>query len=460
MKKRVTKRILCMLVAAVLAAGLFTGCGGGNEGARNSQETTQGEGQQKPEENAPGTGEVKGKIVEWNWNQLMLDNLKKIVNEKYPEIEYEGVIVAHADYMQKLQSSLAAGTDVPDILLGESAFRGKLFALDINDSLEDAPYNLDRSGLIETVIPAFTGISGKIVGLDQQFCPAGFAYRRDLMKEYFGIEEPEEVAELIKDWDSFTAAGKTLQQKSGGKVFMMASIQDLLDTIKGQMAQEYINGKEIDATKRFSEVFNLATQIRDAGVPLGKFEKGTPAWNATYSQGNVLFYNLASWAAKTYIAGNDKDNGKGRWGLVKSPGENGFTLGGTAVGIYKNSKNKDAAWAYLNYIYNTKEGAGEMYKNMGYIYSFKAFYEGDDAPIKQPGFYDEYFKGQNIGQYYYEVISPTIKTETQTTYQSAVEQSYSTIIPLFLKDEKLGAQQAMEKFKEELKLKAPDATIK
>lgn len=456
------KQVLSVILTCLFALSLFVGCGSSDTlpSAQKPAAASQS-GAESTGSEVSDLSQLTGKVVEWNWNQMMIEHMTEIFAELMPNVEYEPVLVASGDYMQKLQSSLAAGTDVPDVILAETAFRGKLFSMDILENLEAAPYNVDRTRIIDNVVPLLCNPEGELVAFDQQFCPAGFAYRRDLMQKYFGVEEPEDVEKLVTDWDAFIATGLELKEKSGGKVNMMAGMSDLIQCLNGQNTQEYINldTMEIDITKRYSAALAEAVRVRDAGVPLGQYESGTPAWNATYSEGNVAFYNVSTWGAKTYIAGNDPD-GKGRWGLVKSPGSNGFTQGGTAVGVYSGSENKEAAFAWINYMYNSNEGAGEMYKRMGYIYSFKDFYDADDAPINNPGFYDDYFKGQHIGKYFYDVIAPTIKTEPPSEYQSIINESLTMLYPLYLQNNTMTDKDGLEFLITEVQMRAKNAAVK
>ena len=406
------------------------------------------------------SAEEKIRIVEWNWNEVMCNHMTDIYAEAFPEVEYEYVIVNANDYMQKLQAAIASGSEVPDIILGESAWRGSLYALDILDNLEAEPYNLDRSEFIEKVIPLLSNSEGQIVGFDQQFACAGLAYRRDLTEKYFGVSEPDEVAALIADWDKFTQAGQKLAEQTGD-VYMMASITDLMDVIRAQNAAEYIDGDTIDITGRFTSTLELATQIRDAGVPLGQYEKGTNAWNATFAEGNVIFYVMPSWGSKTYVATNyPESDGQGLWGLCTAPGNIGFTNGGTVVGIYKNSPNKEKAYEMLHYLYCSVEGAGQMFERMGYLYSFNDFYTEESPLFTEGGFYDSYYADQNIGLYMYENIAPTIVTESMTEYTSIVNSAFEAVKLMYLADPSMTAEAGIQSLKDMVVETNPELNVK
>src|SRR5699024_2547961 len=114
--------------------------------------------------------------------------------------------------------------------------------------------------LFDAVIPALTNSRGELVSLDNQFCPAGFAYNRELTKKYFGVEEPDEVYELVKDWDTFIETGLRLKEAAGDGVYMMQGMYDLLEVLVGQTTQDYIDGDNIDITARYQEAFEKACE--------------------------------------------------------------------------------------------------------------------------------------------------------------------------------------------------------
>jgi len=470
MNKKYLSRVLALTVSVVMTASLLVACGSKEQpkpaSASNptvTQKTasqpasTQASNTKSKDYTAKNPENVKGKVLEWNWNPQFTPWLVENVPKKFPNLKFEGVVVGHGDYVQKLQSSIAAGTDVPDVILGESAFRGRIIDMNILENLENAPYNFDRTDLFPYLTELLSNSKGEIVGLDQQAVPAGFAYRKDLTKQYFGVDKPEEVHELVKTWDKFIETGRQLKEKSGGKVFMMAGMSDLMKALRFEKAQQYIDGNTVDLTKRLKETFDISFKIRNEGI-IGKYEESTPGWNAAQAKGDVMFWNCASWTPRGQMAQNDKENGKGRWGLTKAPGA--FMLGGTIVGIYKDSKNKEAAWEYMKYIYLSKEGVGKTYEAFGYIPGVKSFYEGDCIIDKVPGKYDEFFGGQNLARYYVNNILPNIKASRQTKYDSIVETTLTKLMPVYITDNNMTAQQALDKLIAEFKIAAPGTTVK
>ena len=362
-----------------------------------------------------------GKIVEWSQGEKVMAYEKKAVPEIFPDLEYDYVLVNNNDFLTKIMSALNSNTDMPDVLTCEQANRGALFAMDILEDLEADPYNYDRSEIFECVIPGLLDSQGRLVSLDNQFCPSGFVYRVDMAEKYFGVSEPEDVYQLIKDWDSFIATGLKLKEASNGEVYMMESVADLTKMLCGQTAHEFIEGDNIDITGRYLEAFETAKRIQDAGVPFGNNEENSTAWNAAYTNGTVMFFNHASWSTNSCINSNDPEKSTmGLWRFCNCP-ETSWLNGGTSQGIYIGSPNKESAWAFIKYFKGTKEGYGGIYENIGWIPSFESFYEGDDSPIRGDFMYSNWYDGQNICAYIFDSIGTNVAPyETFTEYSTTV----------------------------------------
>lgn len=453
MKKKIA-RISSLCLASMM---FLSACGQPTQSASGSTETSSSTEAAATEES--GDGE-KVKIVEWSQGEKVLKLKQEIIEQVFPNIDYEYVLVNNNDYLTKLQTALATGTDVPDIITVEITNRGAVFDMDILENLEEAPYNYDRDQLFDAVIPALTNSRGELVSLDNQFCPAGFAYNRELTKKYFGVEEPDEVYELVKDWDTFIETGLRLKEVAGDGVYMMQGMYDLLEVLVGQTTQDYIDGDNIDITARYQEAFEKACEIRDAGVPLGSNEKNSTSWNAAYTDGSVLFFNHASWSTNSCIASNDQEQATmGQWGFCMAPG-GGWMNGGTSIGIYKDSPHKEEAWQIIQYFQGTIEGYTPIYDRLGWIPSFESFYEGEDAPINNDFLYADWFGGQNICKYIYDNIGIGIAPyEHVNAYSTTVTQCFNDTALQFLIDPDMTAEEGLQYLIQNVQTQEPGANI-
>ncbi|MFC0214616.1 ABC transporter substrate-binding protein [Paenibacillus chartarius] len=454
--KRKNRSWLYTPAALLLASAVaLSGCTGGSESAGGGSGET-GTNTAAGDSASSAGGGIKGTIKVWDWDEAFLKRMVPEFNKKYPNVKVEYTVVNNTDYMQKLQSGIASGSDVPDVILGEMNYRGQLFDLDILDNLEGAPYNFKRTQLLDYLPSILSNSKGELVGVDQSITPAGLAYRRDLAKQYLGTDDPDALAAAIPDWHTFIEKGKKVQQDSGGKVTMFASFDDAYRVLREQNSKPYVNGTTINLTERLKLPLETVFSMRDAGV-LGKYEAYTPGWNASFAKGDNIFYPMAPWSAKWNIAANDKD-GIGRWGLIPAPGGS-YTYGGTSIGVFKGSKNKEAAWAYINFAYMSDEGMAVSYKEFGNMAGTKEFFEKHKDWIEAGTDYDKYFAGQNLNKTFLEKIVPSVKADPQTKYNAMVQTAYSSLYPLWMKDTSIKVNAALEKLKSEVKNLAPEATI-
>lgn len=431
MKRKYARVILCMSIAASMMAGMTA--------AADTEPS-----------------DLEGTIVIWDWDATSQNKYVEKFNEVYPNVTVDVQDVSWDDYMTKLQTSYVSGMELPDIILGEIAWRGTLFDMGICDNLEEDPYNLDRSEMVSSSVPLSSDMNGNIVGVDTQVTPSGFAYKRDLAKEYLGTDDPAEVGEMIKDWDSFLEVGKQVSEKSGGKVKMMASLGDVLLCTIGQNVVDYVDGTNVNITEKMTKPLEITMKLRDAGI-IGDLELYSAAWYSAYASDDILFYECAAWAPSAVIKPNDPDD-DGNWAIALPP-EGSFNQGGTTVSIYKDSPNKEAAWAYLKYTFFSEEGAENVYNLTGNYSCYQPFYDGDKSPVGKEGPLDSFFGGQSLVDYYINQAAPNAKTMVQTKYDAIVNDVFQALTPKYMTDTSIDAAKALDMFKEEAELKAPEAQV-
>ncbi len=463
MKKKIIAVILAsaMLIASLSACG-NSGGGNGGDSSASSGSTAAAEDTGSADTDASGDAGAKGGEVTltiWDWDEAHLNHMTQWYMEKHPNVKIETLVVAANDYFQKFQSAVASGSGVPDIVLSEMAYRGKLFDLGVLEDLSKDPYNVKAEDMFDFANRLGAGPNGELYGVEQQICPSGFAYRRDLAKEYLGTDDPNEIAEMISTWDKLFEVGKQVVEKSGGKVTVFPGMTVVLkDLLNNKNVKDYIDGDNIDLTGRYMDVLETATKFNQAGI-LGKQEDSTPAMANSYAAGEVLFYPCAPWSLKWGIATNDPD-GSGNWGLTKAP-EDGFTYGGTSVSVYSGSENKDAAWEYIKEVYCTGEGVEEAYRQFGFMTGFKAPYESSDSYFfTEKGQYDDFFGGQNLADYFINEIAITTQGQVQTKHQSNVNTALMNVATQMTGNPSMTAEEAMEAFKTEVQTLIPNATIK
>lgn len=440
-----TRKRIASLFIIGLCTLLVAACGGG--GGNKIEETAPSGGTTSTETGEKAPEDYKGEFVLWSWVQLYPEGLKAF-NEKYPNIKIKYVEVHSEDVTKKLQTTIASGGVLPDVIRIERAQKAKIFDMDILENLEAPPFNADRSLLFDYDIPAFSK-DGHLVAIPDDMAISGLAYIKSLTREYFGTDVPEELEAIFTDWDVFIAKGKEVVEKSNGKVKMISSLGSVWEIIKGQRKTPFFEGDTLN-TEVLRERVERLVQFRDAGI-VGKLDQWTPAWNAAFGGNDYIFAYCPVWMPHYVIGPNDKEDD--RWGLMVAP-EGGFIRGGSSHGIPKGAPNAELGWKWIEFMSLTQEGAVAQKKD-GVFTHYKPAYE-DKEFINWTW---RNFGDQNIGEKFFEDISPVTTDVPENVNDNYLDEVMNIIVQTLNRDEAFGVDEAMEKIVQELKAKNPDIVV-
>jgi len=449
MKRSTWGRKAGAFVAA--AAMLFaTACGGGGAGgetANGGETAPAAEAGEAGEGASGGSGELSGEFVLWTWEPEH-PTMMKAFQEKYPNIKMKRVEVAAEDVTTKLQTTIASGGELPDVIRIERGQRAKIFDMDVLQNLEEPPYNVDKSLLFDYDVDVFSP-NGHMVAIPDDMSVTGLAYIRDLAKEYFGTDNPEELEAMFQDWETLIEKGKEVDAKSGGEVKLFRGLGDIYMMLTGQRSGPYFDGDKLNKAV-LEDVLRKLVAFRDAGVT-DKLDQWTPAWNASFSSDKYIFSESPVWMPQYVIAPNDQT--EGRWGLMVPPG-GGLIHGGSSHGIPKGAKNAELAWKWIEFNSLTQEGA-EAAKVDGVFTHFEAAYE-------DPAFANwtwPNFGSQDIGEKFFVDIAAVTRDIPENVNDLLLNEVMNIVIQTLNKDPNFGFDEAMAAIEKELKAKSPAIVI-
>ncbi|HJC92011.1 MAG TPA: extracellular solute-binding protein [Candidatus Mediterraneibacter excrementigallinarum] len=394
------KRKVALLLTGIMLLSL-TGCGNSenSESTQNPAQTTDSStGSSASDDeyyyvNGKAPEEVTGNILFWSWDPNFFDMVEKM-NDIYPNVTFDFVTVASADdYMQKLQAALTSGSEVPDILAMEINYVGRFYDMGITEDLEE--HGIDKSLLIDYLAEIGTDDEGTFIGIPNTAAPGALFYRRDLAKKYLGTDDPDELAAMLSDWDSFIEVGQQIKEESDGTVNMLPGIDTLVQPLVNQSGLRWREDNKLLVEENFTDTIELMMKIKDADIDAG-LDIWTPAWNASFAQGNVFCCPGSCWFQSYVIEPNDPE-GAGNWGVTTVPGGS-YNWGGIWWGMYNQSENKDAVAAWMKYEL-TKEGAQNKYDLIHFYPGVKAAYEDDY--LNKP---NEFFADENVTELYLKEI--------------------------------------------------------
>ena len=318
-------------------------------------------------------GSGKGKIVFWDNNGgVRTDIWKEIIadfQKANPDIKVEYVGIASTEYQSKVDTSIQGGA-LPDVggvgaamLAGFSAQKA-LEPLDsrLSKSSLNGKLNEDMVG----VLKAAGGGDGTLYSIPTSANNGVLYYRTDLFKKA-GLDEPT-------TWDKFYAAADKLTDAKKNEFGYTirggaGSIAQALDAMYGQSGiTSFWNGdkttvndpKNVAALEKYAALYKKVTPAADLN---NDFTKMVAQWDSGTI--GMLNHNLGSYQDHVKALGVDKFRGvpqpigtSGKRVQVSNPVD--------GLGVFKSSKNKDAAWKFIEFATSAAENS-KFNQNAGQV---------------------------------------------------------------------------------------------
>ena len=311
-------------------------------------------------------------ITVWSWN-VAASALKSTLegfNKKYPDIKVDVQDIGNPQVFDKMLAACAAGGDgLPDIMSIEN-HKAEIFWNRYPDCMTDLTklgYNADIKKLFPEFKRTELEVGDAAYAMPWDSGPVAMFYRRDLY-EKAGIDPA-----TIKTWDDFIAAGKKVSAANPGVVMSQADFNgdsEWFRMLANEQGCGYFStdGQNISINQPACvAALDKIKAMKDAGTLTAanwdeKIQSNTASKVATQMYGG--------WYEGTVRSTSPDLSGK--WGVYLMPsmtadGQHAANLGGSSLAIASSSKNKEAAWTYLNYVLGTNEGQVTMLKSFGLV---------------------------------------------------------------------------------------------
>ncbi|MFF1295473.1 MULTISPECIES: ABC transporter substrate-binding protein [unclassified Streptomyces] len=309
-----------------------------------------------------GTG--TGKIVFWDNNGgVRTDIWKEVIadfEKANPKIDVEYVGIASTDYQSKVDTAIQADS-LPDVggvgaaMLASFSAQGALEPLDNRLAKSSLNGKLNED-MVESLTAAGGG-DGRLYSIPTSANNGVLYYRTDLFKQA-GLDAPTTWDKFYEAADKLTDAGKnefgyTIRGGAG-------SIAQALDAMYGQSGiTSFWNGdkttvndpKNVAALEKYAALFKKVTPAADLN---NDFTKMVAQWDSGTI--GMLNHNLGSYQDHVKALGVDKFRGipqpsgpDGKRVQVSNPVD--------GIGLFKTSKNKDAAWKFIEFALSKAENS-------------------------------------------------------------------------------------------------------
>lgn len=328
MRKKIVSALLCL----TMAAGLVTGCSGGNKSSDSSSDGKKSDG-------------GKEEVVIWDYfetdaQKSMMEEMLDGFNSSQDKYEATHVYVPFADYEKQLTLGMASG-ELPDLVILDGCGMASFIEMDLFGDVSDADIKWDEylEGPMES-----TMADGKHYGIPFATNCTALFYNKDLF-DAAGVAYPDENT----TWEDFHKMAQTLT-KDGVAGFGNAATGTDEGTFQCLQwlytaGGDYQNiGDGIDAYKLMQEM-----------VSEGSWSKDCVNWTQSDVNNNFVAGNLAMQQNGPWqIPGIEKDAPDLNYGVTVLPkkdaasGQATSILGGENMGAVKQD-NMDGAIAFLEY---------------------------------------------------------------------------------------------------------------
>jgi multiple sugar transport system substrate-binding protein len=273
-----------------------------------------------------------------------------------PDVTIKLLSLSFGDHHNALVSSLATGTNLPDVAAVEFGYLGRLIESGALEDLSKPPYSAlkFKSKLVPFTVSQATRSDGSFAAMPADIGPGTMFYRKDILDKA-GVTE----VQLNKSWESFIDAGKTIKAKTG--VYLLPNAGSIFNVyIRSNIKSGdgiYFDSKDkpLLTSPRFVKAMELAKAVRVAGLDQ-KIGSWSNEWNEGFKRGSFAVEMSGAWLAghlNDYIAPETK----GLWRAANLPGGAYASWGGSFYGIPKklSDDRKKMAWDFIEFMTTNKE---------------------------------------------------------------------------------------------------------
>ncbi len=340
--KRKFSRVLAGSLALTMVA---TSCGGSSDAAGSGDAAAAGDGKS---------------LNIWSFTNEG-QTFATAYQEQHPDIEvsYTMIPMNSGEYQQKLQQTLANGSDVPDVVFLEESFLRQYVESPYLADLDELLPKAEELGTFQFTLDAGTAPDGKLKAVSYQAAPGAVFYRRSLAKEYFGTDNPEEIQAMMSDMEGYTEMAEVVKQKSGGNTYMISSTGDFKKGFVSARKDPWVVDNKLVIDPMVEELFETSKLFRENG-----YEAQSTQWTDSWFSGmndtlvgsdgqpkQVFTYWLPSWGLPYTLMPNattETTDTSGDWGIVRGPLE--YSWGGTWLATPNGAKNPEVAKDFIEFV--------------------------------------------------------------------------------------------------------------
>ncbi|MFI3212292.1 MAG: hypothetical protein R3Y24_03025 [Eubacteriales bacterium] len=462
------KKLVSVLLATTMVMSMISGCGStaNQEVADTSAETPAADVAEAPAEEVAEADTVEvssDPFYIYSWNTELGDRLE-FVYAKYPEMKDRVVYVNVGDsavYQEKIDALLQTpdAEEYPDLIAMEAGYIMKYTNSDYTLPVTDL--GITDADLTEmypyTLTIATDQRDDSLKGLSWQSCPGSMMYRRSLALEYLGTDDPAEVQEYFKDWDTFLETAEKLNADSNGELKVLSSNADVSNVFNANKTSPWVDATGTFVMDPAMEEYMDVVKVLEEKNLTGKTSTWSEEWNAGAASDNVFSYFgctwFLHWTIKANCGGEAVGEGTyGDWAMCQGP--ESYYWGGTWLGATVNCSDTAFAGQIMQALCCDTEIMTSMSsETLDYVNNTAAMQTLSDQGL---GAYE--FLG---GQDFIEVFSP-LAEQVDVSWMSAYDQKVNELFQTQLDAYSIGQKDketAIADFKTAVQEAYPSVTV-
>ena len=383
--------------------------------------------------------DLSGTLEVWGWTtdpQYQIEAFEKA----YPNVTVNYTMIG-TDYDTKMQTIVDNRTEGPDVFYADVKTVKNYIESDAWETLTDDPYNIDVSDSEDYTVKIASDSEGNVKALSYQATPGGFWYKRDLAKKYLGTDDPDEISEMLSTTEGMLDVAEKLKEGSNGETHMFASYKDLWQFANyGMRSVAWVDGNKFQMDDYIPEFFDLAKTVRDNDYD-AKIDTWSEAWYAYCADDSAFGYAEPIWGLQ-YVIQTGAPDSEGNWGIASMPAA--YFNGGSYLGIYQESQNKELAAEYVKFVCTNKDFLTQYANDKGDYTSLKSV----NKEIADSSYEESWCAGQNTFKFFSDQMDK-INTDIVTKYDDTIGNLMLNNVDLYLNGQ-LDKDAAIAQFKDDV----------
>lgn len=223
------------------------------------------------------------------------------------EVNFVVITNDYSAYQTNLDEMLAEqeasiDDDKVDIFLVEADYASKYIKSDCTlDVIQNIGLTEEDMSQQYQYTKDIVSVDGSIKGVTWQSTPGLFAYRRSIAKQVLGTDDPEQVQNRLKDWDSFDQVA-VLMSNAGYK--MLSGYDDSFRTFSNNMSSPWVENNKIRIDRNLLRWVEQTKTYTD-----NNYNNRTSLWSTGWShdqgpEGDVFGFFYSTWGINFTLMGN------------------------------------------------------------------------------------------------------------------------------------------------------------